>query len=813
MASAPSWQTSRETTADHTSSSWDDWVPQDRLRKLTDDNRELAANLKKELAAASAPKAALKPTGKTRRGQGSEFGSGRGSEERTSSVPAAGGRGSKRARDNDIEKVRGPIPRTPTRDISPFSPMMSPFLDTSTLALEHPDPLGQLSGLDMSLDSPTKATGGNSGHATGSTSWEPPAANLEPDMEVGQTKSHQRKGRKTSKRHSLDLELDLKPYVPRAAAVKAASRLSATASKGRPSLDDDVDEPVKKTKGKPAKKKQKTSKKQSKPAKVTKAASSSSESEPENVGVGIGPQITPTTRRASLGLRPRQVTNYDEDAEVPDSEDEVVATILRSARSIAAQRSTSPTIASPKPTSSPHEHPSSFSPDTTKPPARTTGPLDSPDMSRRPSGRFRRSQARPEPETDFDKLLKSGQRFTPTELAAHVARLNLTTDQILQLPPPTDEPEQVSNYTASKHVRTINAQLIGGATIDERNLITEEMAATEQDGRKYRPTFVNPVARRDPRAPNIKAVDKDKAVDLFKPDPNIPDDRSFPESDLRESLKPPGARENKYEGMSAWDTESESSYHGEGPEPAESSLRESLKPNPLNLHGENKSKRASHRDLDTESESSYHGEGPERAQSSLRESLKPFIFGAGNNPEESSYWDTDNGPSYHGEGPEPGQEPERETEGQPARKRVKPNSLEPAADFTLPPAFDDKMKRTPAKTPSPQEESFYARPSVRIPMPDYLKNLLVDDWENVTKSMLLVPLPSKAPANFIFDEYWNQEKVNRIPGSAEAQLLEEVVIGMKQYFEASIGKLLLYRFERPQWQEVCSEARVKIFSY
>ncbi|OAL22905.1 hypothetical protein AYO22_06813 [Fonsecaea multimorphosa] len=47
---------------------------------------------------------------KMRRGQDSEIGSGRGSEERTSSVPAAGGRGSKRARDNDLEKVSGDSP-------------------------------------------------------------------------------------------------------------------------------------------------------------------------------------------------------------------------------------------------------------------------------------------------------------------------------------------------------------------------------------------------------------------------------------------------------------------------------------------------------------------------------------------------------------------------------------------------------------------------------------------------------------------------------------------------------------------------------
>ena len=79
-------------------------MPQDRLRKNTEENRELAINLKKAAQEQAQPRSA-KPsaTSKTRKGQTSEVGSGRGSEARDSSVPA---RGTKRARDNDIEKVR-----------------------------------------------------------------------------------------------------------------------------------------------------------------------------------------------------------------------------------------------------------------------------------------------------------------------------------------------------------------------------------------------------------------------------------------------------------------------------------------------------------------------------------------------------------------------------------------------------------------------------------------------------------------------------------------------------------------------------------
>ena len=101
-----------------------------------------------------------------------------------------------------------------------------------------------------------------------------------------------------------------------------------------------------------------------------------------------------------------------------------------------------------------------------------------------------------------------------------------------------------------------------------------------------------------------------------------------------------------------------------------------------------------------------------------------------------------------------------------------------------------------------QEETFLGRPSISIPCPDHLKSILVDDWENVTKNLLLVPLPSKTPANKILDTYYEEEKVKRRPGSAEADLLDEVVAGVKDYFENALGRILLYRFEREQYHEV-----------
>lgn len=81
--------------------SWDDWVLEDRLRKATEENRELAANLRREVEAAARQKNA-KPAAKKR--AMSDRSSVRDSEERGNSVL---GRASKRARgETDIEKVR-----------------------------------------------------------------------------------------------------------------------------------------------------------------------------------------------------------------------------------------------------------------------------------------------------------------------------------------------------------------------------------------------------------------------------------------------------------------------------------------------------------------------------------------------------------------------------------------------------------------------------------------------------------------------------------------------------------------------------------
>lgn len=98
-----------------------------------------------------------------------------------------------------------------------------------------------------------------------------------------------------------------------------------------------------------------------------------------------------------------------------------------------------------------------------------------------------------------------------------------------------------------------------------------------------------------------------------------------------------------------------------------------------------------------------------------------------------------------------------------------------------------------------KEDSFYSRPSIKIALPDNLKSLLVDDWENITKNRQVVALPAKWSVNAIMEEYAAEGNASR-QGTVERDVLDEVTSGIKEYFDKALDKILLYKFEREQFR-------------
>lgn len=101
---------------------------------------------------------------------------------------------------------------------------------------------------------------------------------------------------------------------------------------------------------------------------------------------------------------------------------------------------------------------------------------------------------------------------------------------------------------------------------------------------------------------------------------------------------------------------------------------------------------------------------------------------------------------------------------------------------------------------STDQDEVDRRPEIKLTIPDVLKVQLVDDWENVTRKEQLVPLPRTPNVCAILKEYGDVYRAQHKGKAGESPaVLDEVLSGLKLYFDKSLAQNLLYRFERPQY--------------
>ncbi|KAG0165327.1 Esa1p-associated factor [Apophysomyces sp. BC1034] len=101
-----------------------------------------------------------------------------------------------------------------------------------------------------------------------------------------------------------------------------------------------------------------------------------------------------------------------------------------------------------------------------------------------------------------------------------------------------------------------------------------------------------------------------------------------------------------------------------------------------------------------------------------------------------------------------------------------------------------------------QEDDFLNKPEIRVDIPDTLKGQLVDDWENVTKNQQLISLPRDPNVSEILARYKRFKKEKKSSREVDEDLLEEVLHGVRIYFNKALGTMLLYRFERHQYADI-----------
>ncbi|KAK9765778.1 Esa1p-associated factor [Basidiobolus ranarum] len=115
-----------------------------------------------------------------------------------------------------------------------------------------------------------------------------------------------------------------------------------------------------------------------------------------------------------------------------------------------------------------------------------------------------------------------------------------------------------------------------------------------------------------------------------------------------------------------------------------------------------------------------------------------------------------------------------------------------------------RARENSSEKSKPHDESHEKRPEVKISIPSSLKLQLVDDWENITKMEHLVPLPREITVAQILTMY-KETKEKKRSSKEKEDILNEVLDGLKLYFNNALGTILLYRFERQQYIDVCKQ--------
>lgn len=94
---------------------------------------------------------------------------------------------------------------------------------------------------------------------------------------------------------------------------------------------------------------------------------------------------------------------------------------------------------------------------------------------------------------------------------------------------------------------------------------------------------------------------------------------------------------------------------------------------------------------------------------------------------------------------------------------------------------------------------------VKVCIPDELKLWLVEDWDLVTRQKKLVQLPCKTTVDQIFADYVKEKTSVKDISLNKKSVITEVINGLKECFNVMLRTQLLYKFERPQHDDILDD--------
>lgn len=122
---------------------------------------------------------------------------------------------------------------------------------------------------------------------------------------------------------------------------------------------------------------------------------------------------------------------------------------------------------------------------------------------------------------------------------------------------------------------------------------------------------------------------------------------------------------------------------------------------------------------------------------------------------------------------------------------------------------DTRKKRSRTDNTVDTEEQFMTAVEVRVRLPDELKPALVDDWDLINRQRKLPIVPAKVTIDTILADYIRAKTSNKNITPNKESAVQEVVAGLREYFNVMLGTQLLYKFERPQYAEILQQHKDK----